>query len=408
MYAVENDYSALYSDNKFKEALEIINAQLEEIYLGRIEAVKIPTEFISTKNQNHDIDLRLLFQKRKIKRFFIEDNKDISNLHLYAGKCYNKLGKYRDAINNYIQSLRYKNIEYEKDDSIFYDISQVFKKMNRFHAYINSLESAYILNQTNPSYSLEIGLALYNTSEKKRAIFHLEKYINGTNEEIDPLLYLKLGNLYEDIAQYLQTEKYYIEYLKKKPSDGYVHLALGALAYRHTGHYDSSIQSLNRALELIPEKDILQRSLAFELKGDIQFHHRDWDNAIKAYSETIKYQEDILIKIKNLKIEITRLDEDINRIKKAILKDKVFEQYEEYEYLIEQKGKKDLALYDIENQFKKLNAGKIRWNIADSYERKEKLDDAIRFYREAVEYNFKANIAREKIIKLKLKIKRGY
>lgn len=408
LYAEEKNYTSYYSEGKYKESLDIINNRLEEIYLEKIETVKIPTEFISTKDQGHDVDLRLLFKKRKVKGFFIEENKDISDLHLYAGKCYNKLGKLREAINNYIQSLRYKNIEYEKDDSTFYEISQVYKKMNRFQAYINSLEAAYMLNQNNPNYSLEIGLSLYNSSHKTNAIFHLEKYIGSTNEEIDPSLYLKLGNLYEDTAKYLHTEKYYVEYLKKKPTDGYIHFALGFLAYHRTGHFELSMQSLNKALELLPEKDIIQRSRAFEIKGDIQYHQREFNDAIKAYSETIKYQEEILNKIKVLKTEISQLNDNINRIKKEILKDKIFEQYEEYEYLIEQKGKKEFVLNDLENQFKKLNAGKIRWSIADSYERIEKLENAVRYYRESIVYDYKSNHAREKIIKIKLKIKRGY
>jgi len=75
---------------------------------------------------------------------------------------------------------------------------------------------------------------------------------------------------------------------------------------------------------------------------------------------------------------------------------------------MDEKGKKEAELRQIENEYNKLNAGKVRWNIAYSLERLEKLNEAIAYYRDAISFDFNSNQARKKIINLELKIKRGY
>jgi lipopolysaccharide biosynthesis regulator YciM len=408
VYTQTDNYITQYSSGNYKDSLETINRRLEEIYIENLQTLKIPNEFITTKDNRDEIDLRLLFKKHKAGGFFIEDKKDLSDLHLYAGRCYYQTSKYKDSLNNLIQALRYKKLDPSKDHAVFYEISQVFKKMNLFNPYTNALEAAYTMSPDNSAYSLEIGLALYATSDTKRAIYHFERYITNTDDTIDPDIYLKLANLYDSTRQYLKAERYYIEYLKKKPDDGSIHLALGVLTYKKTGHHDLALASLNKSIDLLPEKEIAQRSMAFEIKGDIEHHNQNYTEAIKAYTATIQYQDEIRKKIHALQKDIKELSDNLNRLKKSLIKDKLYDQYEEYEYLQEQKGKKDAILRDLETQFTRLHAGRIRWNIADTNERLGMLEDAIEYYRQSITFNFKSNNARDKIQKLQLKIKRGY
>lgn len=402
------NYMKQYASGDYQGSLDTINRRLEEIYIENLHAIKIPNEFISTKDNRDEIDLRLLFKRHKAEGFFIEDKKDLSDLHLYAGRCYYKTSKYRDSVNNFIQSLRYKIIDPSKDHRVFYEIAQVFKKMKLFNSYMYSLEAANTMNPDNATYSLELGLELYNTKETKRAIHYLERYIASTDDTIAPDVNLKLAGLYDSTHQYLKAEQHYLEYLKKKPDDGSIQLALGMLSYRRTGHYELSMKSLNRSIELLSEKDITLISQAYETKGDIEYHNQNYDQAIKAYSRTIHYQDEIQNKIILLQKEINELSANINRMKKSLIKDKLYDQYEEYEYLQEQKGRKEATLSDLKTQFSRLHAGRIRWNIADTYEQLGKLEKAIEFYRQSISYNYKSNNARDKIQKLQLKIKRGY
>ena len=414
------EYTDLYNSGNYAKTLELINKKLEEFYITRVEDKRIPTGFITMKDASRDVDLKMLFRNRKAEPFLIEDNPAVSALHLYAARCYFKLSKdntslsyyktsnYDYALNHYIQTLRYKKIEEKKDDVIYYEISQVFKKGGYFDAYVNYLETASSLNMDNYAYSLELGRALYRTGSKKRAIYHLERYINGTDETISPELYLMLGNLYEDIAKYLETEKHYIRYLEKKPDDGHIQFALGHIAYYRTGNYPLAIRSLDRALTLLPEKEIFKRSKTYEYKADISLQELEFENAARFYSETIKYQDAIAGSVSDKKSEIADLNLKIRDLKSNLLRNENFEQYEEYENLMDKKGTLEMELRQIENEYNKLNAGKVRWNIAYSLERMEKLNDAIKYYRDAIAFDYNPNLARKKIINLELKIKRGY
>ncbi len=414
------EYIDHYNSGNYAKALDVINKRLEEFYITRVEDKRIPTGFITMKDAAREVDLKMLFRKRKAEPFFIEENPAVSSLHLHAARCYFKLSNenpsltyyktsnYDYSLNQYIQSLRYKKIEEKKDEISYYEISQVFKKGNYFEAYITYLETAGSLNMDNYSYSLELGRALYRTGMKKRAIYHLERYINGADGPVAPELNLMLGNLYEDIGKYLETEKYYIRYLEKKPDDGHIQFALGHIAYYRTGNHPLALRSLDRALALLPQNEIVKISKTYEYKADISLQELEFENAVRFYSETIKYQDAIAESVKKKRSEIADISLQTRDLKSNLLRNENFEQYEEYENLMDKKGTLEMELGQIENEYNKLNAGKVRWNIAYSLERMEKLNDAIKYYRDAIAFDYNANQARKKIINLELKIKRGY
>lgn len=402
------DFVSLYNSGSYTKALEVINKKLEDFYQTRVEDKRVPTGFITMKDAAKEVDLKMLFRNRRAEHFFIEDIPATSELHLYAARCYFKLSNLEYSLNHFVQALRFKKVEEKKDDVIYYEMSQVFKQGRYAAAYHNYLETASSLNPDNYQYSLELGRALYRTGMKKRAIYHLERYINGTEEPESPEIYLMLGNLYEDIAKYLETEKYYRKYLEKKSDDGYIHFALGYIAYLRTGNYPLAIQSFDRALALLPETEIYRKSKTYEYKADIALQELDFENAARYYMETIKYQDKINDEIKAKRGEISNLNLKIRNLKSSLLKEENFEQYEEYEHQLDDKGNRETELRQIENEYNKLNAGRVRWNIAYALERMEQYQDAIKYYRDVISFDYNANQARKKIINLELKIKRGY
>jgi tetratricopeptide (TPR) repeat protein len=287
-------------------------------------------------------------------------------------------------------------------------MAQVYRKINQPRAYAAFLEEAYTLNPGRSEYSLELGRALSRTNEKKKAIYHLGRYIESKGDVDDPDIYLMIGNINEDIGRYLETVKHYRSYLAKKPEDGYIHFALGYLAYKRIGDYSLAVDSFDKALKYLPEKDILRRSKANEYKGDIFMQELEFEKAAGFYAETLRYQNEIKAQMDGKIREILKIKDDIRSMKSSLIKSQDYDKYNEYERFQEEKGKMELDNREKNYEFGKLNAGKVRWNMAESYERLGRLDEAMKYYREAVALDYQAEQAREKIIKLQLKINRGY
>ena len=405
---IDESYLALYEQEKFEEALKIINKNLKNIYGTHLEDKRIPSDFISMKTDKEDIDINKIFLERKAKGFFIEDNPKLMKLHLYAGACYAALWQPSESISNYTHALRYKLVEPGKDDIIYYAMSQVYKNAEEFEAYVRALESAFALKPEKYSYSLELANALAPTARKVKALYHLERYINNSNEDIDPKLYILAGNLNEDIGYYLNTEAYYQKYLSIENGDGTMHFALGYVSYAKTGNHKLAAPSFERALEILPETEIYRRSKANEYIGDMALKDLQFRKAIEHYMKTLDYQAQVLERLNATKEKINELSARINTLKREMLKEQNYENFTEYESLEKEKGKLGLILNNERHQYEVLNCGIIRWNIAWAHERLEEYEEAIGFYRQAISFDYKTNDSREKIIKLQLKIKRGY
>lgn len=402
------DFVALYEQEKFEDALRIINKNLDAIYETRLDDKKVPTDFISMRSDKEDIDLNRVFYERKAKGFFIEENPELVKLHVYAAACYAALRQHREAISNYTQALRFKLVKPREDDIIYYAMAQVYKESDQFDGYIRALESAFSLNPEKYAYSLEIATALAPTVKKVKALYHLERYLNNTDDDFNPKLYVLAGNLSEDIGYYLNTEAYYQKYLDIEDGNGAVYFALGYIAYAKTGNHKLAAASFESSLSLLPENDIYRRSKANEYIADMALKNLEFRKAIEYYSKTLDYQKQVLAQINQTNERINELSARINELKYQMLKEHNYTQFSEYESLEEERGKLRLILSNERHQYEILNGGIIRWNIAWAHERLEEYPEAISFYREVISFDYRPNDAREKIVKLQLKIKRGY
>lgn len=407
------DFVVLYQEGKYEKALETINARLKSIYYTRVDDKRIPSEYISLKEDESKAQgkiniLMKMFRERKAESFLIEENPELVMLHHYAGRSYFQLSQYENSLRHYQQCLRFKSVQYNNDDILWHEIAQIFKKRGYMHAYYEALECAYSLNTEKSEYSLELGIALSHTNNKKKAIFHLEQYLKSSPTDIQPPVYLILANLNEDIAKYLETEKYYLKYLNIKPDDGLIQFALGYTTFAHTGNHQLASQSLQKALTLVPPANILVLSRTNHYLGDISFMRMSYKEAISYYKQTIQYQDSIRNIADSKKNQIKELNTRINALKTSLLMQQDFQKYSEYQQLLKERSKLEMEMKKIENDYKIINSGKVHWFIAESYEKMDQFNEAINHYEQAISMNYLSNDARDKIAKLQLKIKRGF
>lgn len=405
----QTGYETMMKNGDYAGAAKQIETQLADIYSKRVDGKRIPNDFVVFGAERLRLNVNRMFRERKAEPFFIEDNPELYKLHTAMGRCLFETKVYDDALNHLYQSLRFRAITYDGEDEVFYLISQTDKKAGSEQGYLDALETAYSINERKFDYSLELGKALFRTRDRKRSIYHLERYVNAKGSALeDPGIYLMLAGLNEDVGRFLDTEKYYLLYLERKPDDGFIHFALGHAAFKNTGNYPLSEKELREAIRILPESEIYRKGKAFEYLGDMKFNILKWDPAAEAYHESIRYQTEAYASIKKCDDDIAKLDREMNSLKSELLKEKNYIKFNEYQFKEQEKQRILTDRKEKKYEYDKLDPGRVRWNLAECMERLEKLQESIDYYRQAISFSYKPNEAREKIVKLQLKIKRGY
>jgi len=408
LVSAQESFDPLISSGNYKEAYVQIKKRLEEIYSSKVDDKRIPNDFISLGSAEERIDLNRLFSERKAEPYFVENNPELFKLHRLAGVCAFNLREYDSAVRHYYQCFRFKEIEFASDSAVFYELSRVYKEAGYFRAYLNSLEQACSLDRANADYALELGRALYAGRDKKRSILYLERYLSLKGEAENINDYILLANLHADINRYLATADYYRKYLAKKNDDAVIIYALGFICYNNVGSLDEALVLFNRALEILPAEDILRRHKCNEYSGDILYRNLRFQEAFEAYSRTVEYENKIDSAVKQKKDEIIDMRKTARELKISLLKQKNYEKFKEFQLLERKIEIMEYELLQQNYERRKLSSGKVRWNSAEILEKLERNEEAIKYYQASADFNYKAPQARERIIKLQLKIKRGY
>ncbi len=412
------DFRSLYDEGKFTESLDMIDKELRDFYSNRVRDKLAPGRFNSIGKIGEKENLLKLYRNRKAKSFFIELNPRIAELHYYRGLNFYKQKSYREALDNFTQSLRFTKLKYGRDDRVFYMIAKVFKSMlspetmQYERGYLDALEQAVSLNRENLPYSRELGLALSTTREKRKAAFYLERYLRGRGNSNDRKILLTLAGLYEALGKYLEAVRVYREFLRIEPENVQVLFSLGYLAYYRTGNFALAKSCFRKVLSHRKMQgdggNLDLKAKCNEFLGDMNLSDRRFSSAEKNYLNAIALQKKKYKMILNIEGALEEKNREIDKLKRELIYNSEFNQFEEYEALKDERGRLETRLMTLKNEYKRLHAGKVNWNLAEVYIKKENYRRAIVFFRECLRHNYKTNSARDFITKLKLKIKRGY
>ncbi len=405
----DKTYQQHMEDGEYRDAVELLNAAIDEINSGRVRRKKIPSSYISFATIEEDIDVNRLFKDRVLENFYLEESTELHELHFQAGIAYRELGEYVKSVSHLQDSLRYKKLEYNVDDRVFYELSQTYKLMEKKRAYHNALEIAFNLNPQKPSYSKELGTQLYKTRYRQKSIYHLEQYIALIDDdEIDDKVYLMLAGLYIDTGKFLRAQDYYQRYLEKNDDDGEIYFALGDIAYTRTGHFDLAMQSFNRALQHLDDDEHIKRSQCHEYIADIHKKRLRYAEAVDSYQAAVEIEEIFQQRIDEKKAQIEKLEQELDELKRDLLKENDYVKYNEYQFQSQELERLKQEKEELDYEYSKFSPGLRRWNLAECYEKLEQYDMSLRYYEESIRVNYKANQARDRIKKIRLKIKRGY
>lgn len=401
------DYSGLIQQKKFTEALQIIQSQLDATYSKRSADKKIPDSYIAIEKIEEGIDLKKLFSERKLQPYFIENNDTLYTLHINAALCYQNIFKYNEAVQHYFQALRFTIIT-EEDHSIFYSLALLFKRLKKNEAYLNYLEEAYEIKPDNYDYSLELALALAAGKNKKKALFHLNRYIQSKGSETPPELYITAANCYESIGDFINAGRHYQLYLNNHPDDADIQFALGYLAFTKISDMKLAYASLLKGLSLYDEADLIRKGISHSIIGDITGMDLNYTESLTHYLKAVQISERIQKSIEDKKNSIEGIKSKINIIKSALLDKKDISLYPEYHSLLDELGNNEIKLRMLEHEHSKLNTGELYFKIATIYENTTQYQQAIEWYNKAIASGTRIRESSKKIEKIQLKISRGY
>ncbi|MCX8122629.1 MAG: hypothetical protein N3F66_00510 [Spirochaetes bacterium] len=380
---------------------------MNKIYTSRSFDKKIPTSYIAIEKIEEGIDLKKLFTERKLQPYFIENNDTLYTLHIDAALCYQSIFKYNEAIQHYFQALRFTTIS-QKDHIIFYSLAQLFKRLNKTDAYLNFLEEAYEINPDNYDYSLELALSLASGKNKKKALYHLNRYIQAKGDQTPPELYLTAANCYESINDFISASRFYQLYLNRNSDDSAVLFALGYLAYTKISDMKLAYTSLNKGLSLYNSNDLFRKGMSHSILGDISSMDLNYKESIDHYLQAIAISDIMKQSIDDKKNNIESIKTKINTIKSTLLDKKDVSLYPEYQSLMDELGNNELELRRLDHEYSKLNTGELYFKIASIYEVISQYQLAIDWYTKAIATGTKIRESTKKIEKIQLKISKGY
>ena len=405
----ERSYQELIDAEEFEKAQKKISDRITEINSKNTKNKRIPSNFISFVAIEQEIDVNSLFNERTVENFLIEDNPELHKLHFDAAVVNYKLKEYKRAASYLHQSLRYKPIEYKKDDKLFSLMSQIYLNIGNITAYRNSLELAFKLNPAISEYSKDLGLSYYESSNKKKAIYYLENYVKLESYEIeDKKIFVKIANLNADIHRNLEAQKYYLLYLEKGGDDYDMYYVVGNLAYNETGNLDLAQTCYMQVVQNMSDEESLKKSKSMEHLGDIAYKKMYYTAALEWYLQSIELEKGYRDNLEKKRNEIKELEEKISKLKIELLKSNNYVQYNEYQFLRQELTRLKREEIQLNYELRKHASGKRRWKTAIVYEQTEQLNKAIDYYRESIKLDYKSNEARERIEKIQLKINRGY
>ena len=351
-----------------------------------------------------------------------EEDSDYTAALSYTGQAYFQLKQYQKAIEYYDFAIQ-KNPEYRyfllkvdslkemnRDPEVLVTFKQALTKHPKaavlyhqryqFHRDKNRLEEAYIdlkkafaLEPENTDYIFDMGVMYQKNNQMEQAIVQYEKCI-AQNKNVDQA-YGNMATIYSKSELTLDKAfDYYKKAIAQAPNEA-VHYYNLANAYRKTKKMDLALAMYSKAVELDPELPMALNNMAV-----IYADKKDFNKAIALLQRAIKLNPadyTYNAQIASLYFETGQYKQTIDFATKAIqierggnFRAKLLNQRAVSRQMV---GEYKNAIYDyldIINSFtakeKKENAGLIS-NMAYCYMEANELDNALKYFTEAVEYD---------------------
>jgi tetratricopeptide (TPR) repeat protein len=299
-----------------------------------------------------------------------------------------KMGRKKEALLSFNQALK----EHPNTAAIYHQRYQFYRDDNRLEEAYADLKKAYALEPENADYIFDMGSMYQKNNQMEQAIKLYEKCI-VLNKNVD----LAYGNIASIYSKSELTRSKAFEFYKKaiaKAPNVAAHYYNLANAYREANEMDLAIAMYSKAVELDP-----MLSMALNNMAIIYSDKKDFKKAIALMHEAIKLDPNDYIynaQLASLYFETNQYKNTIEFTTKALqierhgsFTSKLLNQRAISRQML---GEYKNAIYDyldiigsFTEKEKKENAGLIS-NMAFCYMEANELNNALKYFKEAVEY----------------------
>jgi tetratricopeptide (TPR) repeat protein len=225
-----------------------------------------PHHNLGTYYQNHRNNKMAILEYQTALEKPPSDRLDESFVTYYnLGKIYNDLKDYEKALSYYHKALSI-NPQYPP---IYNNIAGIFDRQGKYELAHTYLLDALRLRPGSTVTNFNLGLYYLRKGQPDKAIYHLERVSDG--KEFGEMIPYYFGIGFKQKGHLGRAVTFFKKALKRNPRNIKLYLHMAEVFYR-LGEYERAGQETDKAINLIPDKNIFHKILA-DLQKDGQSHN---------------------------------------------------------------------------------------------------------------------------------------
>ncbi len=285
---------------------------LSPLYAQTLTGQENVTELVNAKN--YDRAIELCQQQISV----IKNKRNLANLYSVLGSIYDTTRKYDLAIDCLNKSVKLDKRQWK----YWLSLGRLYYVVGLFEESKECLDKVIKIYKLSDEANFLLAKMLTQEQLYEKAIPFFE---NAAGLKINSTYYAELGNAFSEIGNYYQSAMYWNKAISTDPKIEYyyklndLHYRFGeydksidvltqliqtnknnaeydlylrrSIVYFKKSYYDKALDDINKVIQLNPKS-----SLAYLLRGLINYIQRDYNSALKTTRKTIELSESQFIK----------------------------------------------------------------------------------------------------------------
>lgn len=219
---------------------------------------------------------------KTIKEYFeaIKQNPQDDKAYYNLGNAYYANKQYKEALEQYQKASKIK------PEAVYYSlIGDVYRALNNLNEAMKNYEEALKINPKSDWANNGLGNAYFSKGDYDNAI---KFYTKAIDISPNPVYYTNIGDSYRNKKDMDKAILYYEEAIGSNSEYVPAHNALGVVYYSK-GEYDKAIEHYRNAIS-IDKKNNKESFIYYANLGNAYSAKKDWDEAIKNYMAAIRIE----------------------------------------------------------------------------------------------------------------------